>query len=246
MTNSFIIENIDEKNFIYFKNEPNDKGVLGITHNKIVEIPNFISPEIVPNMINFFENCDVEWGDIAFYGSSGKGIKTDSEIMKKFNLPDGFFEKLKDKYQEAVQIVFGREVRANTSHAQKWDVGGFASVHSDNSDNEGEPNAFEINKYVAILYLNDDYEGGNLYFPEHDISFKPNAYSLYTFPGGVENLHGVSEITKGTRYTMVSFWDFADLEYDDSTLEKWKEEEKQVRIEQAKQKEEWLKGNKYA
>ena len=78
------------------------------------------------------------------------------------------------------------------------------------------------------------------------LSFKPNVYSYYVFPGGYENIHGVSEITKGTRYTMVSFWDFADLVYDDATLEKWKEEEKQVRIEQAAQKEEWLKGNKYA
>jgi predicted 2-oxoglutarate/Fe(II)-dependent dioxygenase YbiX len=170
--------------------------------------------------------------------------KADPSYLESFGLTGTFFSDIKDKFQETVSIVFDREVRANTSHAQKWDVGGFASVHSDNSDNDGNPNAFEINKYVAILYLNDDYEGGNLYFPQHDISFKPNAYSLYTFPGGVENLHGVSEITKGTRYTMVSFWDFADLEYNQDTLDRWDEEVKQVRIEQAKQKEEWAKGIK--
>lgn len=241
-----IIDNIDKSTFIYYKDEPNDKGALNVPENKIVEIPNFITPEVAPNMIKFFEECDVDWGDIAFYGSSGKGIKADPEYLKSFGLTGTFFEDIKNKFQEAVQNVFGREVRANTSHAQKWDVGGFASVHSDNSDNDGNPNAFEINKYVAILYLNDDYEGGNLYFPQHNISFKPNAYSLYTFPGGVENLHGVSEITKGTRYTMVSFWDFADLEYDKETLDRWDEEVRQVRIEQAKQKESWKNGNKYA
>ncbi len=250
-----IIDVLDQNKFIVHQDEvvpEEEAGKLGVYTNKIVEIPNFIDPNIVPKMINFFENCDVEWGDIAFYGSSGKGIKTDSETMKTFGLPDGFFDKLKDKYKETVELVFGREVRANTSHAQKWDVGGFASPHSDNSDNNGVPNAFEINKYVGILYLNDDYEGGDLYFCDKDnemnpyLSFKPNAFSYYVFPGGYENIHGVSEITKGTRYTMVSFWDFADLVYDDETLERWKEEEKQVRIEQAKQKEEWLKGNKYA
>ena len=250
-----MIDVIDKSKFVYLQDEEipeNKTGVLGIKRNTIVEIPNFIDPNIVPKMINFFENCDVEWGDIAFYGSSGKGIKTDSETMKKFDLPEGFFDKLKDKYQEAVQAVFGREVKANTSHAQKWDVGGFASPHSDNSDNDGKPNAFEINKYVGILYLNDDYEGGQLYFCDKDnemnpyLSFKPNVYSYYVFPGGYENIHGVSEITKGTRYTMVSFWDYADSKYDQATLDRWEEEEKQVRIEQAKQKEEWLKGNKYA
>jgi hypothetical protein len=250
-----MIDVLNTSDFVILQDDiipENKRGSLGIDTNKIVEIPNFIDKEIVPKMIHFFENCDVDWGDIAFYGSSGKGIKTDSETMKKFDLPDEFFDKLKNKYQEAVELVFGRKVRPNTSHAQKWDVGGFASPHSDNSDNDGVPNAFEINKYVGILYLNDDYEGGELYFCEKDnemktyLSFKPNAYSYYVFPGGYENIHGVSEITKGVRYTMVSFWDFAELVYSDETLERWKEEEKQVRIEQAKQKEEWNKGNKYA
>lgn len=148
-----MIDAIDESSFIYLQNEeiPESKmGSLGVKVNTIVEVPNFIDPEIVSKMINFFENCDVDWGDIAFYGSSGKGIKTDAETMKKFDLPEGFFDKIKDKYQEVVQTVFKREVKANTSHAQKWDVGGFASPHSDNSDNEGKPNAFEINKYVGI------------------------------------------------------------------------------------------------
>jgi hypothetical protein len=247
-----IIDIIDESTFIYHQNSDIKETRLGITTNKIVEIPNFISKDIVPNMINFFENCNVDWGDIAFYGSSGKGILTDPNTLKSFELSDNFFTDLKDKYQEAVEKVFGRKVKANTSHAQKWDVGGFAAPHSDNSDHDGNPNAFEINKYVGILYLNDDYDGGELYFCDKEnkmtpyLSFKPNAYSYYVFPGGVENIHGVSEITKGTRYTMVSFWDYADVQYDQETLDRWAEEEKKVREEQAKQKQEWLKGNKYA
>lgn len=245
-----IIDVLDKKNFTYIKDEPNDKGVLGIKDNRIVEVPNFISPELVPNMIKFFEECDIDWGDIAFYGSSGKGILTDPDTMKRFDLPENLFEDLKNKFQEAVELVFDRKVKPNTSHAQKWDVGGFANPHSDNSDYSGKPNAFEINKYVGILYLNGDYEGGELYFCKEEgdkqepyLSFKPNAYSYYTFPGGVENIHGVSEITKGTRYTMVSFWDYAEAEYDQETLDRWEEEERQVRIAQAIQKEEWAKGN---
>jgi len=245
-----IIENIDQSKFIYHQNKDIEATRLGVTTNKIVEVPNFINPDIVPNMIDFFEHCDIEWGDIAFYGSSGKGILTDAETMRKFGLSDNFFSDIKNKYQEAVELVFERKVKPNTSHAQKWDVGGFASPHSDNSDHDGNINAFEINKYVGILYLNDNYEGGELYFCDKEnnlkpyLSFKPNACSYYVFPGGVENIHGVSEITKGTRYTMVSFWDYAEIEYDQETLDKWKEEEKIVRQQQAKQKEEWKKGVK--
>lgn len=245
-----IIDIINKSDFIYHQNQTIEETRLGVTTNKIVEIPNFVSPDIVPNMINFFENCNIDWGDIAFYGSSGKGILTDASTMQSFGLSDNFFEDLKNKYQEAIELVFERKVRANTSHAQKWDVGGFASPHSDNSDHDGNPNAFEINKYVGILYLNDNYEGGELYFCDKNnkmkpyLSFKPNAYSYYIFPGGVENIHGVSEITKGTRYTMVSFWDYAEIEYDQETLDRWKAEEEEVRRQQAKQKEDWAKGIK--
>jgi len=245
-----IIEKITESSLVYLQNQEIKETLLGITTNKIVEIPNFISPDVVPKMINFFENCNVEWGDIAFYGSSGKGILTDADTMRSFGLSDNFFGDLKDKYQEAVEKVFNKKVKANTSHAQKWDVGGFAAPHSDNSDHDGNPNAFEINKYVGILYLNDNYDGGELYFCDKDngmkpyLSFKPNAYSYYVFPGGVENIHGVSEITKGTRYTMVSFWDYADIEYSQETLDRWKAEEEEVRRQQAKQKEEWAQGIK--
>lgn len=241
-----IIEKIDPSTFTYFKNEENTMGVLGITHNKIVDIPNFISSEASPKMIAYFESMAERWGDIAFYGSSGMGLMSNDSQLSNYGLPISFFDDLRDKFKEAVELVFERPVKANTSHAQKWDVGGFANPHSDNSDFEGNPNAFEINKYVAILYLNDDYEGGTLYFPDHGIEFKPNAYSLVVFPGGVENVHGVNEITSGTRYTMVSFWDFAEAEYSEERKIEWEEEIKGIREFQAKQKEEWAKGNKLA
>jgi hypothetical protein len=237
-----IIDKIDEKSFIYYKDEPNTIGELGITQNKIVEIPNFVSSEAASSMVQYFEKKAEHWGPIAFYGSSGMGIMSKDPDLFKCGLYDGFFDEIRDKYQETVELIFDRKVKPNTSHAQKWDVGGFASPHSDNSDFDGNPNPFEINKYVAILYLNGDYSGGELYFPDHGIEFKPKAYSLIVFPGGIENIHGVKEITQGTRYTMVSFWDFEEAEYSEERKLWWEEETKKVREEQEKQREEWAQG----
>ena len=241
-----IIQNIDKSTFNYIKDEPNDKGLLGVTHNRIVEIPNFVDATTAQNMINYFEAKAEEWGDIAFYNSAGMGLAPNDPELANHDLDGMFFENLREKYKEAVEMVFEREVKPNTSHAQKWVVGGFAAPHSDNSDFEGEPNPFEINKYVGILYLNDNYEGGELYFPEHGIEFKPNSLSYYVFPGGIENLHGVKEILEGTRYTMVSFWDFAEAEYSEERQQWWADEIAKVREEQKAQKVEWEKGNKYA
>lgn len=239
-----IKNNVDKSEFIYLKDEKNSKGNLGITDNRIVEIPNFVTPGVAKNMIAFFESRAQMWGDVAFYNSSGMGLAEGDPQLPDYGLPTDFFPELKKSFSKAVQTVFDREVKPNTSHAQKWVVGGFASPHSDNSDMDGNPNAFEINKYVGILYLNNDYEGGQLYFPEHDIEFKPNSYSYYVFCGGVENIHGVREITDGTRYTMVSFWDYADSAYDEDKLNSWDEELKMVRQQQEEQKDLWSKGIK--
>lgn len=222
------------------------KDDLQYYKHDIASANDFVSEETAKAMIKYFEQQAGIWGPIAFYGSLGMGLAPQDPTLEKLGLEPKFFENLRNRFKETCEMFFERELKPNTSHAQKWDVGGFAAPHSDNSDHEGNPNAFEINKYVGILYLNNDYEGGELYFPQHGVRFKPSLGQYIMFPGGHENIHGVSEITKGTRYTMVSFWDYAEAEYDEETLKKWKDEEAEIRKQQEKQREEWSKGNKYA
>jgi hypothetical protein len=224
-----MIESISKKDFNYYKDD-------------IMSIHNFVTQQEADSMIKFFEENN-KWGDIAFYGSLGAGLAEEDERLASYELPKDFFKNLKQRFKDAVECAFDRKLRANTSHAQKWNVGGFAAPHSDNSDMDGNPNAFEINKYVGILYINDDYEGGEIYWPDHNIEFKPKKFEFVTFPGGVENIHGVKRVDAGVRFTMVSFWDYAEIKYDQETLDRWEEEIEQVRKEQAIQKEEWAKGN---
>ncbi len=59
---------------------------------------------------------------------------------------------------------------------------------------------------TGIVLLNDDFEGGELYFPNLGISFgKEVKNSLITFPAGDYNLyiHGVTPVTSGVRYTLI-------------------------------------------
>jgi len=60
--------------------------------------------------------------------------------------------------------------------------------------------------YAQILYLNDDYEGGELFFVNKDFKVKPKPRSLLVFPGTKEFEHGVHFVKEGPiRYVMVSF-----------------------------------------
>jgi predicted 2-oxoglutarate/Fe(II)-dependent dioxygenase YbiX len=204
------VPKLDTSTFVFFKDEEivDGKGQLGIDRNRIVELPGFVSTDMASAMVEYFKKED-RWGETAFNGSHGAPVQMGQVRPSDFGLSDTVFMDVNSKLEEAVSAVYGKKVTASSIHAQKWDVGSSANPHSDNSDFDGNPTeGFDNLKYVGILYLNNDYEGGDLFFPEHDISIHPNAGSMYIFSGGVENIHGVTEITSGTRYSIVSFWDF--------------------------------------
>lgn len=62
-------------------------------------------------------------------------------------------------------------------------------------------------RYSIITYLNDDYEGGELYFPLQGVQFKPKKGAAYFFPGDKNYIHGVTEIKSGLRFTCPFFWE---------------------------------------
>jgi len=204
------VPKLDPASFIFFKDEQilDGKGQLGVDRNRIVEVPSFVSEEMATRMVDYFKEED-RWGETAFNGSHGAPVQAGLVSPSQFGLADTVFMDVNSKLEEAVTAVYGKTVTPSSIHAQKWDVGSSANPHSDNSDFDGNPTkGFDNLKYVGILYLNSDYEGGDLYFPEHKISIHPNSGSMYIFSGGVENIHGVTEITSGTRYSIVSFWNF--------------------------------------
>ena len=65
--------------------------------------------------------------------------------------------------------------------------------------------------YSCILYLNDDYEGGETYFKKSRISLNqksisPKKGSILLFPSDKKHLHGVNKVKEGERYTLASWW----------------------------------------
>ena len=68
-----------------------------------------------------------------------------------------------------------------------------------NEDFEGEKEEIFLNPLAFIIYLNDDYEGGEISYPEYKIDYKPVAGDLVVH--FVEVPHGVKIVKSGIRYT---------------------------------------------
>jgi hypothetical protein len=61
-------------------------------------------------------------------------------------------------------------------------------------------------KYATIIYINDNYADGELFFPNLDIQLRPKPGTMLFFPGSEEYEHGVKHVGDGPiRYVIVGF-----------------------------------------
>lgn len=96
----------------------------------------------------------------------------------------------------------------------RWLPGDEQQPHSDCETFSDAPHPYPWRTQASLIYVNDNFEGGYLYFPQKHIEIKPRAGSLVTFTGNNDYLHGVTEVTSGVRYTIASFWTEDDSQRD--------------------------------
>ena len=92
--------------------------------------------------------------------------------------------------------------RTTDFRINKYDKGGFMSKHVDNihhshGQHYGYPQA------SALLYLNDDYEGGEFYVA--DKKFCPAKGSAIIFPSNFMFPHEAKTVTSGTRWSIITW-----------------------------------------
>ena len=200
-------------------------GYFGNSINNINELPNFLSQKEIDALTDFAKN-NTTW-DIteSKYNENGTIIydhrvwenrvatqdsllKADPEILKIIN---SMIERLKIE----VEKFFNVEVIPTGPAVVRWPVGARQEPHADKELHEGPdagtPNAFPWYDIASLFYFNDDYEGGELYFPLQGIEFKPTSGSAYFFPGDMNYIHGVRPVLSGMRYTCPFFWTITKL-----------------------------------
>lgn len=78
------------------------------------------------------------------------------------------------------------------------------------SKNEWQPNHTPHWVYTSLIYLSDDFEGGETTLPVKDIDIKPKKRRLFGFPCSRDYIHGVRKNTGGIRVTFSSWYKLAD------------------------------------
>lgn len=225
----------------------NLQGKKRITKD-IVLYENFIDAETSAKLIKVLDKHaelgTINWMPISFYESYSSVLPQDNdEHVIAEGLPSDIFSQIKQGIIDAVASVHDLDPKIISQigyHTQKWETGAYARKHSDNTDEHGNSGAFTRSRYAAFLYLNDDFEGGLLQFPDQEITIQPKVGMLAAFDGGFNNMHEVSLITKGVRYTIGSFWDDREEDaYPQEVRDAWAEEMKATRAQQEIERSEW-------
>jgi hypothetical protein len=58
----------------------------------------------------------------------------------------------------------------------------------------------------AVAYLNDNYEGGELYFQDLNFTYQPVAGDVVIFPSGAPFRHEAKPVISGIKYSIANWW----------------------------------------
>jgi len=199
-------------------------GFYGNSKDMIVELENFMTTEEV----EFLESAaraitiwDVteseanENGTVTYDANYWKdrvatGPRLDQNDPRIGPILQGLFNRL----EPIIEDFFKVKVFPTGITIVRWHPGQFQNPHADKELHDGPdagmPNSFPCYDISSLFYLNDDYGGGELYFPLQGVQFKPKKGAAYFFPGDKNFIHGVTEIKNAIRYTCPFFWEITE------------------------------------
>lgn len=112
------------------------------------------------------------------------------EILKKIDTP---YKEMLGIWSEKTGNSFPSTWITKNYTIRTYKTGGGMGPHIDKNI-ENPANTMD---WTALIYLNDDYEGGELVFDNLDVTLKPSAGSVVFFP--CIETHSVKEVLSGTK-----------------------------------------------
>lgn len=166
---------------------------VGNSADNIKLIPNFLSDEEIKYIFDSInENSKVSF----------ESQKDDSgNAVNWMHIYTGIDDKFEIRKRIGAEIVkaygFNRiKPKEPQMSVAKWEKGTKLTLHVDDLGYVTD------NHIPTLIYLNEDYEGGEISFATHGITIKPRVGDLLIFPGNMHYAHEVTEVLSGTRYTL--------------------------------------------
>jgi predicted 2-oxoglutarate/Fe(II)-dependent dioxygenase YbiX len=179
-------------------------GYFGSTVDNIVVLENFIKPEDLKTIYNYcltINNFNSIPGD-----HWDNRVLNSSEIESSNKEVHDIIAKYQKDLKKVIEDKFSFVLGDRSPSIVIWRPGDGQAPHADKENLDGTPNMYPDNDVASLLYWNDDYEGGEIHFPNQEFQLKVKSGSAVFFPGDKYYLHGVTQVTTGKRFTSPAFW----------------------------------------
>ncbi len=168
--------------------------IIAKLSDQVYEIQNFITEDELDQVMQFIsERGSSDWDSETQYEFwSGKTLK--SSLLKE--------NKIFDSINQRVKTLFSGNFDITGISLQRYMIDDYLGEHTDDHDGHRVNN--EKVFCGLVLYYNDEYNGGELNYPELNITHKPKSRSLLLHGG--EILHGTLPVKDNTiRYISTMF-----------------------------------------
>jgi hypothetical protein len=186
---------------------------------ELISVENFLSKEQLDTLNNIIDSTSQEDWEIEYLSNlktfcmekfgrddvdnlvaEGKFEITQNWKDKNFNISD--HEMYIPMYTSLNSMVVSSDPELHLSGLatiQRMQAGVELKSHT---DQHTDPSI----RYATIIYINDEYVDGELFFPKLGIELKPKPGTMLFFPGNEEYEHGVRHVGEGPiRYVLVGF-----------------------------------------
>ena len=191
----------------------------------VVFVENFASPEECKMLKDYLDTTDDIWNQgsksvqyIDYIGAEHDQchqVLDENVIAISNKLTNDVQKYLEDVYLPGQNVKIFKKHNNRGLELIKWKE--YSQLHT-HSDGSNTPPDYPLLSFGTLIYLNDEYSGGEIGFDDFDISFKPKTGSLVIFPNHL--LHHVKQIMplperqNARRYTLPVFWIYLeDLDY---------------------------------
>lgn len=186
-------------------------GKVNIDKN-IVLIKDIITQEESDSLISLIENAteeewrgyqnDVELNGIQINAAYGSWKTQMLNLEFAPNLLDKvrpLLDDIQERCNREIKDNYGKDYMVDTLYSiYRFQEGDMMHEHHDSGLSPKIKNG-------VVIYLNDDFEGGQIYYPKVKIEVKPVANALLIHPANMIYRHGVKPVTSGIRYSLAGF-----------------------------------------
>ncbi len=175
---------------------------------EVVLKPNFLAPDACRALVQCFERNRSRAARTGNPYWDGRFIWSSSLPADKELPALRILQRVRNAARTSVILHFNtaRQLYSDTSQLVHWPTGIELKPHADNVEPSLQPNSTPHRAFSSVLYLNDDYEGGETYFPFLGFRVQPKTGTFLAFRSGATHAHGVTKVTAGDRYTWAGWF----------------------------------------